>query len=208
MIGTTDGTDDIILSEVWFAGIVESASMRNGGLVGGVNASNTSSSKDVITFRDCIFTGSITSSNGKHTCGYGTAGILGCMTTNTPVLFENCITVDDVTCTGNQFKGAILGATSHYSTTTTTLKNCYVIRNKVAPVAIATHSAFTGKVNGSATVVNELKDAANIKNVSSAWTTVDDTPVLKEFEDLIPKKETKTVNLLTMLMDLFTGKAI
>jgi hypothetical protein len=81
-----------------------------------------------------------------------------------------------------------------------------VIGNKVAPVAIATHSAFTGKINGSATIVSELKDAKTIATVSSVWTTVEEIPVLKEFEDLVPKTETTKVNLFKMLKNLFTGK--
>jgi len=157
-----------------------------------------------IFIQDCMFTGTVASTNERHAAAYGTAGLVGCVTKDIPIVFKNCVAGDNVSCTRNQFLGALLGATASYMNTKTTIENCYVIGDGVAPVGIATHSAFTGKINGSATVVDKLEDAANITSASSLWTTVDGTPVLKEFEDLIPKKN--TVNLLSMLVALFTGK--
>ena len=202
-IATTDGVDDVLFKECWYAGTFSSASMRNGGLVGSMESSGNST--ETIIIQDCMFTGTVASTNGKHTTSYGTAGLVGCVTKNIPVKFKNCVVTDDVTCTGNQFKGALLGATSAYNNTNTTIENCYVVGNAVAPVAIATHSAFTGKVNGSATVVNNMADAAGITNVSSVWTTVSGTPVLKEFKELIPE-QTNTVSVLSLFKGLFTGK--
>ena len=193
-IGTTDGVDDILFRECWFAGNVDSASMRNGGIVGAINPSGAS--EETMYIVDCLFTGTIASTNLQHYVGSGTAGIVGSQTgTDTPIKFVNCIAVDDVSggigSDGNmwQFAGAILGATIIYPSKTVTIENCYVIGDKVLPVGILSEPWFTesgGRINGSANVVYSLEAARGIANESSVWTLVDGEPVLTIFKDIQP----------------------
>jgi len=183
-IATGDGVDDVLFSECWYNGTLESKSMRNGGIVGGINISTGTT--DVTSLEDCLFTGSVWSSNEKHTVGYGTAGMVGCLTTIQPITFKNCIATDDVVCTGNQFVGALYGAAAAYTVTNTTFDNCYVIGSDAVPFGMGAHSAFTGSVNGSATVVENLSDAAAMATASSAWTLVGGVPVLTVFKDITP----------------------
>ena len=184
-IATRDGVNDVLFSECWYNGSLESKSMRNGGIVGGIN-DYPQNGADVTLLEDCMFTGSVWTSNGKHTNGYGTAGLVGCMTTSHPLTLKNCIATDDVVCTSNQFGGALYGAAASYSVTNTTFDNCYVIGSDVVPFSMGVHSAFTGSVNGSANVVENLSDAAAMATASSAWTLVGGVPVLTVFKDITP----------------------
>ena len=56
----------------------------------------------------------------------------------------------------------------------------------MVPFSMGVHSAFTGTVNGSATVVENLSDAAAMATASSVWTLVDGVPVLTIFKDIQP----------------------
>ena len=56
-------------------------------------------------------------------------------------------------------------------------------------VGIVSHANFVSqgvKINGSATVVENLSDAAAMATASSAWTLVDGVPVLTVFKDIQP----------------------
>ena len=183
-IGVTDGKEDVLFSQCWFDGTVNSTTGRNGGIVGAIHSYPYST--ELMIVEDCLFTGSIATTVVRHTVGVGTAGIVGATCSASDTLkFKNCVAVDDAKILVNtgHFLGAILGATYTYSSTGISLDNCYVIGNSVPPVGIAAHSAFTGTVTGSATVVDALSGAAAIANTSDNWTLIDGVPTLKVFAE-------------------------